>query len=219
MERLRLSVLVKDIEKGGDIDVVIAADAQQAVERLERELMEANDRADRAVKDRAAVLDVKTKEGMTCSEWLMRTAKAEKEVDDLKQQVAQLREESEKLLEAEVELNARQFCEFAHEIALPGTRLLASPTDMISWGKFKEVVEALVTAHTTLRGLVHELMETWVNGRKVCDGIPLSLRERVEGALPREGGAQEPTERQIREMFMRGVKAAEADPKGGEHDQ
>lgn len=78
-------------------------------------------------------------------------------VERLEQQVAQLREERDKLLDAEVELNARQFCEFAHEIALPGTRLPASPSDMISWGKFKEVVEALATAHTTLRGLVEKL--------------------------------------------------------------
>ena len=36
MERYRLSVLVKDIERGGDIDVVIAADAQRALD-AERE--------------------------------------------------------------------------------------------------------------------------------------------------------------------------------------
>lgn len=33
MERIRLSALVKDVENGGDIDVVIAAEAEQTVER------------------------------------------------------------------------------------------------------------------------------------------------------------------------------------------
>jgi uncharacterized protein (DUF3084 family) len=36
MERIRLSALVKDVEMGGDIDVVIAADAQRALD-VERE--------------------------------------------------------------------------------------------------------------------------------------------------------------------------------------
>ena len=38
MERYRLSVLVKDIERGGDIDVVIAADAQRALDALQAQL-------------------------------------------------------------------------------------------------------------------------------------------------------------------------------------
>ena len=86
--------------------------AEKKVERLERELTEANERADRAVKDRAAVLDVKTKEGLSCSEWLMRTAKAEKDVADLKQQVAQLRENVSKI---ECELSEWKLASAANE--------------------------------------------------------------------------------------------------------
>lgn len=136
-------------------------DAQQTVERLERELMEWK----RALHSLTPGGSEYANDSKACVEWVREARSRQHEAivdgvkqrNDLKQQVAQLREERDKLFEAEVELNARQFCEFAHEIALPGTRLPASPSDMISWGKFKEVVEALATAHTTLRGLVEQL--------------------------------------------------------------
>ena len=59
MERYRLSALMKDIERGGDIDVVIAADAQRAfdAERANRLAMEACvDRDVKAIKDLKAQL-------------------------------------------------------------------------------------------------------------------------------------------------------------------
>lgn len=172
--------------------------ADQTVERLERERDETIKERDEQGQLKSRVYREKLLLENEYFKVLSRAVFAEKEIKDVEkrteQQVAQLREERDALRDSVCDMN---------------NDLVAGDAQ----------IESLGSELTTLRGLVHELMETWVNGRKVCDGIPLSLRERVEGALPREGGAQEPTERQIREMFMRGVKAAEADPKGGEHDQ
>ena len=55
---------------------------------LQAQLADEQQRADRAVKDRSEVLDVKTKEGLSCSEWLMRTATAECKVKGLQAQLA-----------------------------------------------------------------------------------------------------------------------------------
>ncbi len=48
----------------------------------------------------------------------------------------------------------------------------------------KKQLITLQADHATLLGLVQALMETWVNGRKVCDGIPLTLRQQLEASLP-----------------------------------
>lgn len=66
------------------------ADAQRAIDDLKAQLADEQQRADRAVKDRSEVLDVKTKEGLSCSEWLMRTATAERKVKDLEAQLRQV---------------------------------------------------------------------------------------------------------------------------------
>ena len=57
---------------------------------LQAQLVAEQQRADRAVKDRSDVLYVKTKEGLSCSEWLMRTAIAERKVKDLEAQLRQV---------------------------------------------------------------------------------------------------------------------------------
>lgn len=173
--------------------------ADQTVERLERELMEANDRADRAVKDRAAVLDVKTKEGMTCSEWLMRTAKAEKEVDDLKQQVAQLREFEVAFMDV-----------FGWEINVDGggpdspiyrrKNWETSQQPVVYAYTLKEIPKVEQTAHTTLRGLVEQATKMLTELMIIPVGCSreqeLSWKKAVKdlreaATLPREGGAQE----------------------------
>ena len=60
------------------------------IETLQAQLVAEQQRADRAVKDRSDVLDVKTKEGLSCSEWLMRTAIAERKAKDLEAQLRQV---------------------------------------------------------------------------------------------------------------------------------
>ena len=47
-----------------------------------------------------------------------------------------------------------EYCQFAHEIAMPGTRLPEQVDDSISFGKLKDVVNAIVASRDTLRQLV-----------------------------------------------------------------
>lgn len=93
------------------------------------------------------------------------------------QQVAQLRENVSKI---ECELSEWKLASAANET---GHLFRCARVN----GKWSCAKGCHAAAHTTLRGLVREVMEAWVNGRKVCDGIPLSLRERVDATLPREG--------------------------------
>ncbi len=81
-------------------NVVLHADAQRALDALQAQLAAEQHRADRAVQDRRDVLDVKTKEGMSCSEWLMRTATAERQVNELKAQLWQVEEALDEALGA-----------------------------------------------------------------------------------------------------------------------
>jgi DNA repair exonuclease SbcCD ATPase subunit len=67
---------------------------------LQAQLAAEQHRADRAVQDRRDALDVKTKEGMSCSEWLMRTATAERQVNELKAQLWQVEEALDEALGA-----------------------------------------------------------------------------------------------------------------------
>lgn len=55
------------------------------------ELEAANIRADKAVQDRADVLNVKSTDGLTSSEWIMRTATAERKVKDLQAELERVR--------------------------------------------------------------------------------------------------------------------------------
>ena len=70
------------------------------IETLQAQLVAEQQRADRAVKDRSDVLDVKTKEGLSCSEWLMRTAIAERKAKDLEAQLQQVEQANARLREA-----------------------------------------------------------------------------------------------------------------------
>ena len=65
------------------------------IETLQAQLVAEQQRADRAVKDRSDVLDVKTKEGLSCSEWLMRTAIAERKAKDLESQLRHVEHDAE----------------------------------------------------------------------------------------------------------------------------
>ena len=66
------------------------ATERAARERAERERDEAQEHARRSQADRAAVLNVKSKDGLLSSEWLMRTAHAEKDRDAAESRVRAL---------------------------------------------------------------------------------------------------------------------------------
>ena len=76
------------------------ADLRSELATLRAQLAAEQHRADRAVQDRRDALDVKTKEGMSCSEWLMRTATAERQVNELKAQLWQVEEALDEALGA-----------------------------------------------------------------------------------------------------------------------
>ena len=78
------------------------------IETLQAQLVAEQQRADRAVKDRSEVLDVKTKEGLSCSEWLMRTATAERKVKGLQAQLRQVEGERNTARHRVDELEARE---------------------------------------------------------------------------------------------------------------
>ena len=75
-------------------------DYEKQIATLQAQLAAEQHRADRAVQDRRDALDVKTKEGMSCSEWLMRTATAERQVNELKAQLWQVEEALDEALGA-----------------------------------------------------------------------------------------------------------------------
>jgi len=75
-------------------------DYEKQIATLRAQLAAEQHRADRAVQDRRDALDVKTKEGMSCSEWLMRTATAERQVNELKAQLWQVEEALDEALGA-----------------------------------------------------------------------------------------------------------------------
>ena len=75
-------------------------DLEAQLATLQAQLAAEQHRADRAVQDRRDALDVKTKEGMSCSEWLMRTATAERQVNELKAQLWQVEEALDEALGA-----------------------------------------------------------------------------------------------------------------------
>ncbi len=91
------------------------ADLRSELATLQAQLAAEQQRADRSVQDRRDVLDVKTKEGMSCSEWLMRTATAERQVNELKAQLRQVGEERD---EARRESNVfyKKALEFEHTL-------------------------------------------------------------------------------------------------------
>ena len=60
-------------------------------EQMRAELAEANARADRLYQDRYDLLGVKTTEGLSASEWMMRTAAATRERDALMEELAAAR--------------------------------------------------------------------------------------------------------------------------------
>jgi hypothetical protein len=66
-------------------------------EQMRAELAEANARADRLYQDRYDLLGVKTTEGLSASEWVMRTAAATRERDALREERDALRAELERL--------------------------------------------------------------------------------------------------------------------------
>ena len=76
--------------------------ALSQVEALQRERDEADKRAEQCRKDRAMVLNVKTTDGLTASEWLLRTAVAEQKSKTL-QSALDAEREKVKALEAELE--------------------------------------------------------------------------------------------------------------------
>ena len=78
------------------------------IETLQAQLVAEQQRADRAVKDRSDVLDVKTKEGLSCSEWLMRTAIAERKAKDLESQLRHVEGERNTARHRVDELEARE---------------------------------------------------------------------------------------------------------------
>lgn len=65
------------------------------VELLRKENEQLHVTRDRLRRERAEVLDVKTTDGLTSSEWLVRTAKAEAEAKRLRAESAELREHSD----------------------------------------------------------------------------------------------------------------------------
>jgi predicted nucleic acid-binding Zn-ribbon protein len=121
--------------------------------------------------------------------------------EQLQQRVAQLEGERDDALHAaqgmsndltalgqkyEAELATLQ-ADHARVLAAIDEGLSASDTELAI-----KSIEELYEAHARVLGLVQALLETWVNGRKVCDGIPLTLRQQVESSLPAQpaqGGA------------------------------
>ena len=102
MERIRLSALVKDVEMGGDIDVVIAADAQRALD-VEREKVKALEEWQRVVvgtgTDQEAVVRMAateyTKTAVQC--WKDENAKLTAQLSTLQAQLRQVEGENELL--------------------------------------------------------------------------------------------------------------------------
>jgi len=57
--------------------------------------------------------------------------------------------------------------------------------------KFVKEMELLKVENTTLRQLVEALINTWVNGRKIHDGIPLTLRQQIDATLAAKDAGKE----------------------------
>ena len=79
-----------------------------------------------------------------------------KQIADLQAQLRQVEGERD-AADAELHRDMVEYCQFAHEIALPGTRLPEQVDDSISFGKLKDVVNAIVAERDTLRQLVAAL--------------------------------------------------------------
>lgn len=63
--------------------------------------------------------------------------------------------------DAELHRDMVEYCQFAHEIAMPGTRLPEQVDDSISFGKLKDVVNAIVASRDTLRQLLEDVLHTF----------------------------------------------------------
>lgn len=79
-----------------------------------------------------------------------------KQIADLQAQLRRVEGERD-TADAERHRDMVEYCQFAHEIALPGTRLPEQVDDAISFGKLKDVVNAIVASRDTLRQLVEAL--------------------------------------------------------------
>lgn len=55
-----------------------------------------------------------------------------------------------------------------------------------------EAVEADARKMRELLALLKELIAVWINGRKIHDGMPLPLRERIDSVLKERSGLQRP---------------------------
>ena len=136
-------------------------DLEAQLATLQAQLADEQQRADRAVKDRSEELDVKTKGGLSCSEWLMRTAIAERKAKDLKAQLRQVEGERDhaKKMEAvqkEVADNQTWHVQKLKDWRDTVTLALQRP----GGARFEDVpehIKGLVREHATLRQLVEAL--------------------------------------------------------------
>ena len=102
-EREKVAFLEKknaNLIEASNLVLKVKAEQDAQLATLQAQLAAEQHRADRAVQDRRDALDVKTKEGMSCSEWLMRTATAERQVNELKAQLWQVEEALDEALGA-----------------------------------------------------------------------------------------------------------------------
>lgn len=168
MERFRLSSLIKDVEMGGDIDVVIAADAQATVEALQAEKL----MLERGVSAQSALIDGLQSQLIQCTadlEALQRErdeyarmwrdgcndrGAAHKEIEDL---TAALNAEREKVkgLEAqntEWERKCRDLC-LAH-----GPLLIEHHDVKRDLSQLQALVRALPVVRIDLNGVYHDTL-------------------------------------------------------------
>lgn len=126
---------------------------------------------DRIFQDRYDLLTVESKEGLLSSEWLMRTARAERECNDLRNEVARLKQDA---------VAFRQACDSAEAAlkqALNEYERVAEALGLADWAEgqgickvapFEDVLAA-AREYQRLRGEVEELR--WGN-EMACENTP-----------------------------------------------
>ena len=103
MERIRLSALVKDVEMGGDIDVVLAAEAEATIDAIKADALDASNKLRATIADLQGQLKEMTESQKRCwNEWTL----AEQNVESLQQRVAQLEQERDAFESHAIDLQA-----------------------------------------------------------------------------------------------------------------
>lgn len=141
------------------------------VHLLEEEWNKLCESYERIFQDRFDLLTVETKEGMLASEWVMRTARAERECNDLRNEVARLKQD------AIAFRNACDSAEAALKQALNEYERVAEALGLADWAEgqgickvapFEDVLAA-AREYQRLRGEVEELR--WGN-EMACENTP-----------------------------------------------